>query len=329
MSLNKSDIFMIRYKDFKLIQPDSSQSIQIKNIIGEQGGSVFQELFLNKLASTNFNSRLFYLVDDINHISTFAPIHQFKGKNGLNRYLFRPFFDIPYAGFLGEKKVDMSKLKVGFFESYKYEEFPYYSLNASEEDNLQNGLTAILNLSPSIDEIFETEIHSKKRNMIRKALKEGVTIRKYSEEKGMHLLWSILEPMHEKLGFDSRMNFDYYNAIFEYYAKHNQAFILIAFKDDQPVSGVFILGNKNYMHYYKGASIFGSKNFGQNELLQFEAIKHSKLLNAKYYDLCNLNKNTLPGIYKFKTGICNHLVEYRKGGKNRIGFQLINRIKEF
>ena len=80
------------------------------------------------------------------------------------------------------------------------------------------------------------------------------------------------------------------------------------------------------MHYYKGAGLFDVKNEGQGELLQWEAIKISKSLGTKYYDLCNLDKDNLPSIYRFKTGISNTIYKYPKLTKNKLGYKVLNRL---
>lgn len=318
---------MIRYKDYRLVDPNPDQAKQIESLIQDENGSIFHDIFLNQHVSKSFNTELFYLVDDPNNIRNFSPVHQVKEKNGLKRYQFKPLFDIPYAGFLDKEEIDINEIKSGFFESFKYEGFPHYKPESSENIDDSRGLTAILDLSIEENDIFEKSIHSKKRNKIRKAIKEGITVKKFQNKEGMEVFWTLLKPLHEKLGFNSKLDFNYYNDIYTQYAKLDKAFILIAYKNDEAISGVFILGNQNYMHYYKGASAFGFRNEGQGELLQWEAIKQCKKRGVKYYDLCNLNKKKLPGIYSFKTGICNHLVDYPIHGKNNLGFKILNRIK--
>jgi hypothetical protein len=318
---------MIQYKNYSLIDPNPDQVKQIERLIDDKDGSVFHDVFLNKHVSNSFDTKFFYLVDDENNIKNFSPIHQVKENNGLIRYQFKPLFDIPYAGFLSHEKIDINEIKSGFFEAFKYEGFPYYKSESTGNISDSNGLTSILDLRPPEDEIFENSINSKKRNKIRRAVKEGITVREFKSKEGMEVFWSILKPLHDKLGFNPNLDFDYYNDIYAHYSMLDKAFILIAYKNEVAISGVLILGNQNYMHYYKGASVFGFKNEGQGELLQWEAIKHCKKLGVKYYDLCNLNKEKLPGIYSFKTGICNHLIEYPIKSNNNLGFKILNRLK--
>lgn len=316
---------MLRYKGFSLIKPNETQSEKISQIIDNFNGSIFHEVELNKIVQYNFNSDLFFLVDNPENIKCLAPVHISKNKLGLKRYLLSPMGDIPYAGFVGELRIDVKQLKVGLLESIKYTGFPYIQDTIHDDIVSEFGETNMVDLSLEEDEIFNSVIHSKRRNMIRKASKVGITIKTYFSQDGLKEFWPILEGLHKKLGYTS-LTFDYYNKLFQNYVEKKQAFVSIAFKDNTPISGILVLGNKNYMHYYKGASLFGIKNEGHGELLQWEAIKTCISLGVKYYDLCNLDKEKLPAIYRFKTGISQNIIKYRKHTLNNLGYKILNKI---
>ena len=160
--------------------------------------------------------------------------------------------------------------------------------------------------------------------MIRKALKSDIIVKIYHDSEGLDLFWPILDSLHKNLNLNY-LSLDYYQRILNTYKDNKQAFTILAFKDGKVISGVFIIGNKNYMHYYKGASLPGVKNEGQGELLQWEAIKYSKALGSKFYDLCNLDKEKLPTIYRFKTGISANIYYYPVFTKNKLGYKIIKR----
>ncbi len=316
---------MLKYKDFSLIKPTEIQSERISQVIEENNGSVFHEVELNKIVERHLNSELFYLVDNESNIMNLAPVHVTKEKFGARRFHFKPLYDIPYAGFVDDSQIDFNALSIGFFESINYCGYPR---NYQGQDNLKtlsSGETSIVDLALEEDEIFTTVIHSKRRNMIRKAGKSGITVKKFFSDEGLLHFWPILDELHKKLNF-TRLPKEYYAEMINTYGKKKQACILVAFKDEIPISGIFIIGNKNYMLYYKGASVFGVKNEGQGELLQWEAIKLSKSLNVKWYDLGNLQKELLPAIYKFKTGISNTIVQYPIYTNNALGYKIFNKI---
>jgi len=317
---------MLKYKDFSLIKPHGDQCLRISDIINEYNGSIFHELELNNIVQENFNSELYYLVDKPDKINCFTPVHIIKDKYGVKRYNCNPIGDIPYAGFTGNCLIDITKFSVGPFESIKYAGFPYMNdVIHKINDNLSFGETTMVDLSLDEDEIFNNVIHSKRRNMIRKAIKSEISIERFYTEDGFKDFWPILEELHKKLGY-SNYSYDYYNNILKNYGTKKRAYLLIAYKEERPISGVFIIGNKNYMHYYKGAGLFDIKNEGQGELLQWEAIKTSKSLGVKYYDLCNLDKDKLPSIYRFKTGISNNICRYPKFTMNKLGYKIMKRL---
>lgn len=319
---------MLKYKDYSFIKPEMRLNQRICEVINHTGGSIFHEVDLNKIVSGNFNSELYYLVDNIDHITCLSPVHITKNKLGLKKFNCNPLGDMPYAGFVGKGSIDINKLSVGYFESLNYSGFPYVKdLVHKVNDNFSVGESNMVDLSLDEDAIFNTIIHSKRRNMIRKANKSGLTTKAFYDKKGLDLFWPILDELHKKLGYIN-YTYDYYEQILNKYADKKQAFILIAYKEQKPISGIFILGNKNYMHYYKGAGVFGIKNEGQGELLQWEAIKISKKLGTKYYDLCNLDKDKLPAIYRFKTGISQDIYQYKKYSNSAMGYKIMNRINK-
>lgn len=314
---------MLRYKGYSLIKPNELQVQRIKTIIEKYNGSIFHEVELNKIVEKQFKSKLFYFVDDPDNINCFSPIHLVKDKFGIKRYNLMPLGDIPYAGFNGSGEIDINQISVGFFESFKYRGFPYINDSIHKFSITSLGETNMVDLSLNEDEIFNNVIHSKRRNMIRKANKSGILTKSFYTENGFEQFWPMLEELHKRLNYSS-YTIEFYNEIFNNYAKKKQAFILIAYKDENPISGIFVIGNGNYMHYYKGAGLLNVKNEGQGELLQWEAIRISKSLGVKYYDLCNLEKDKLPAIYRFKTGISRNIIKYPKYTENRIGYKVLN-----
>lgn len=318
---------MLRFKDFQLIQLDKSTEIQITDLIDKQNGSIFHEPLLNQIISEKFNSKLFYLVDQVNDINSASAVHVLINKLGGKYFNLSPLGDMPYSGFIGKDTVTMDQFKIGVNEAISYIGFPYERLKDNKYEDY--GETSMVDLTLAEDLIFSTFIHSKRRNMIRKAIKSGIVVREYNNQAGFDLIWPLIEKLHDRLKY-FHLTREYYQSIFNAYCFNHKATILIAFKEDIPISGVFILGNRNFMHYYKGATSLNIENQGQGELLQWEAIKLAKRLGARYYDLCNLNRDKLPDIYKFKTGISNQIWTYpilrKKKLIYKVGSKLIKKL---
>ncbi len=317
---------MLRYKNFSLIKPDQQQAAKILELIDSKNGSVFQEVALNKIVATQFDSELFYLVDSPANISNFSPVHLVKDAMGVKRYHFKPLYDIPYAGFLNDEKINFNDISIGLMESFTYSGLPNYYNKGSNSSITKKGETCIIDLNQDEDTIFETSIHSKRRNMIRKAIKSNITVQTFYDQKGLEFFWPMLESLHEKLGY-SHLTASYYTNLINEFGPQKKAFISVAFKDNTPISGIFVLGNRNTLLYYKGASAYGFKNEGQGELLQWEAIKTAKSLGTKIYDLGNLQKELLPAIYRFKTGISNRIIDYPVHANYGFGYKVITKVK--
>lgn len=315
---------MLRYKKYTLIKPDNQQRERIAKIIEDKNGSIFQEFDLNSIVQKHFNTDFYYLVDNPKRIENLSPIHVQKGRMGIKRYHFKPLYDIPYAGFIDDNNINLKEISVGLFESCAYYGLPSIKNTSSKKAEF-HGETSFIDLTLDEDQIFNEIIHSKRRNMIRKANKSGIDVRTYSNEKGLQYLWPILEELHSKLGYE-HLKKEYYADIINTLGLTKKAYILVAFKEEKPLSGVIILGNKNFMTYYKGASWFGIKNEGQGELLQWEAIKLSKSNNVSFYDLGNLDRENLPSIYKFKTGISNNIVNYPVYSIHSFGYKVIKKM---
>jgi len=315
---------MLKYKNFQLIKPDDVISEQINNLILKRDGSIFHETVLNQIIEKSFNSDFYYLVDNPDNIKNAAGVHITKNKLHLRRYNIKPLYDIPYAGFIGNDVIDFSLLNISCLESLNYAGFPY--TKKKDEININHfGETAIVDLNQSLQDIFNKSINYRRRRKIREAIKAGYTIKSYFTTEGLFILWPILKELHKKLKY-KKMSYDYYKEIFQYYSVKKQAFIIIAFKNHTPVSGIFIIGNVNYMHFFKGASLRNFQNEGQGELLQWEAIKISKNLGSHKYDLCNLNQRQLPELFQFKTGFSKNIFQYQKYTYNPICYKILNKI---
>lgn len=77
--------------------------------------------------------------------------------------------------------------------------------DSKEYDNLafSSHQTAVIDLSPDEDTIWKGVINSKRRNMIRKALKSGVKIRLCGPE-GFELYYPLMTDMHDKANLETK-----------------------------------------------------------------------------------------------------------------------------
>ena len=91
---------------------------------------------------------------------------------------------------------------------------------------------------------------------------------------------------------------------------------------------IIIAYDKNYSFYWLGNNNNNIPNLGQNELLQWEAIKKMKTAGCPYYDLCFIEKERLPHIYKFKKGFTKNEVSIPLIIVNPLLYKIVNKLNK-
>jgi hypothetical protein len=316
------------FHDLRTIDPSDIGDTFLEKFIEEYGGTVFHEKKVNELISKYYHTRFYYLVDDIYKPNILSPLH-IEQTSFKKRFHFKPLYDIPYGGFIGKYSYDLDKLQTGFFDSYTYAGIPEIVNNLiNDKSNTQNlswNETSMINLNDDLEVIFNQVIHSKRRNMIRKAEKSGIKVK--TAGSNSEVFFSFLQNLHRRLGYN-KLKLSFYEELLNYYLQINKAQIFVAYEEDKPLSGIMILGNKNFIHYYKGASSEDKKNEGQSELLQWEAIKWAKERSAKYYDLCVVDKKKLPELYRFKAGFTKDTFSFPVLTISGMGYKIVNKIQK-
>ncbi|OGU61911.1 MAG: hypothetical protein A2315_17125 [Ignavibacteria bacterium RIFOXYB2_FULL_35_12] len=316
----------IKIKKYLLVNVNIQEYL---TFILNNNGLVFHEPFFNEVVKTQFKLPFFYYAAYLeNELIGFCPVYQLSNKLILKTFELKPLYDVPYGGWIyNENLISHSelikKLPEGIFNKIVYYSKPIVNENISPEFTCHN--TVLIDLLENEANIWERSINSKRRNMIRKAWKNNIIVKKYIDLSGLTILWPILESIHKKLGYHVLNNIKYYQQLLNYYFTKKQAIVLIAFQNTVPISGIILIGNKNMMHYWKGASLFGHPKLGQGELLQWEAIKWAKSVGSRYYDLCVVEKENLPEIYNFKTGFSKHLIPYYLFSKSSLIFKILNK----
>jgi len=313
---------------------DNRERREIDKLIENNCGLIFHEIEFNKIVSESFNTELSYFIayNNFNKIIGICPLHTIKKGLVKLTYSNPTIFEVPYGGWVFDKSEVsiyelIKQMKIGFNES-----LIYWSNIQIEEDIYKDNIlkifphqTAIVDLSLEEDTIWKNIIHSKRRNMIRKALKSGINIKSYGVE-GFDLYYPLMIDMHNKIGLKSKPNNFYRNAL-DIYFKKKQTIIFLAEKDNETISGIILIGNKNVMHYWQGASKKGVPNLGQGELLQWEAIKWAKKSGSQYYDLCVVEPERLPYIARFKLSFSKNIVPFYHFSKKPITYRVLSRMQ--
>ena len=320
----------------KFTEVDNKEILEIDELIENNFGLIFHETQFNRIVSESFNTELSYFVayNNDNKIIGICPLHTIKKGLIKLTYSNPAIFEVPYGGWIFDKKQVKIQQLLKYTNPLYNESFTYWS-NIQIKEDIYKGFfgqitphqTAIVDLSLEEDTIWKNIIHSKRRNMIRKALKSEINIKSYSAE-GFELYYPLMTDMHNKSGLKSKPK-AYYRDIIDIYFKKKQAVILLAEKDNEVISGIILIGNKYIMHYWQGASKKGVPNLGQGELLQWEAIKWAKQIGCKYYDLCIVETERLPHIARFKLGFSKNIVPFYHLVKKLIIFRIMNRINKW
>jgi hypothetical protein len=320
----------MKFPNLQIIKPDGIDDAILDEIIDNHYGTVFHDKKLNELISKHYGTKFYYLVDDVAKPKILSPLHV-ERSIFKKRFSLWPSFDMPYAGFIGNYRYNLNQVNVQLCESFSYAGIPETDIIEARDNILAPRLvwqeTCMIDLADSIDSIFNRVINSKRRNMIRKSEKAGIIIEIYDIVEPTNDFFTLLNGLHKRLSYNI-LKPSYYVDLLRYYIPKNKAKLLVAYKDGIPLSGVMLIGNINFMHYYKGCSAQNVKNEGQGELLQWEAIKWAKSIGTKYYDLCGLNKEMLPNLYLFKTGFSSKIFYYPVSSKSGLVYKIINKLNK-
>jgi hypothetical protein len=303
--------------------------LQINKIISEHKYStIFHEPEWNIIVSKYFKTDFFYwLVMDKNRVLGICPIHKIKN------YLYSAprSSQVIYGGWLFTEETnqvqELSFSKVMGIKSLTYWTAPDYTKRFFDKDFNKTFSTLLIDLDNELDNIWRYSINSKRRNMIRKALKNNIKV-KLLDYRGMKEYYKMMIETNKRVGLKMNPK-EFYIEILKKYFKSNKAVCMIAFKNGVSLSGVIIVRNRIFSVYWHGAGPQNRCNLGQSELLQWEAIKWSKSNGSKFYDLCYVDKKKQPHIDRFKYGFSQWEVPFYLFSKKPITFKIVNRIKKW
>lgn len=172
----------------------------------------------------------------------------------------------------------------------------------------KNRLTTFINLNRPIDEIWKTDISSKNRNVIRKALNSGL---KVSIDKNISKFKDIYFLTMKRLN----ANKDYYfsDEYFEKLSKLDIVCISIQ-KDDLTIASAIFLKHKNFFHYHLSGSLSKYLKYAPNNLLLWSAIKYANEHGfSKFHFGGGLSSDTRDKLFKFKKSFCSNTADFYIG----------------
>lgn len=256
-----------------------------------------------------------------------CPVHEVAHKKFLKQKLSGQIYMIPNGGWIFSTPTNINKnfFPTGWFKSFQTFSLPSLpEFNGHFNFNTEEKQTLIIDLAQNLDNIWETSINSKRRNMIRKAQKEGIKIESLSMKEGIEAFYPLYyesairytkEPL--KQSFFRELILGSPNISLDIWA---------AYQDNIQLANIGIISDKNYSIYWLGNNSHEVKNFGQGDLLQWHAIKEMQAKKCRYYDLCYIEPERLPRIYKFKKGFSHKVHQVKLYHKKPFTFKLANKI---
>lgn len=180
---------------------------------------------------------------------------------------------------------------------------------------LDDRFTVSIDLVPQEEEIWNNQITSKNRNMIRKAEKSGLKFE--IDEDFSHLadFKLLYNKTMEYLGAETFYFFDdkYYDE-FKKNLSNNSFLGLVRKNDGEIVSAAIFMYNGYYGHYHLAGSNRDFSSLGMNNLMLWEAAKEFKRRNIKEFHLGGgTDGREENSLFKFKKSFSNHLKQFSIG----------------
>jgi lipid II:glycine glycyltransferase (peptidoglycan interpeptide bridge formation enzyme) len=178
---------------------------------------------------------------------------------------------------------------------------------------VQPARTILLDLTPDEENLL-AGMKEKWRYNIRLAARKGVQVRAARTLEDVHAWYSLLQTTGRRDAFDIH-NFDYYKHIWQLFAPHNHARLLLAEYEERPLAGIFVGCLGQQAIYLYGASGNEYRNLMPNYLLQWEAIRWAKSQGANSYDFWGIPETddageVMAGVYRFKSGWGGRVVRF-------------------
>lgn len=155
-------------------------------------------------------------------------------------------------------------------------------------------------LSKSSEEVFNRLSKSRVQRHIRRAEKEGVKIVHTTTWNDMHIFYDLLLQTRRRLGVPIQP-FKFFRLLWERLIHADMGFILLAFKDQQPLAGALFLHTQQTLTYKYGASDASSWRYRPNHLLFWHALRWGCENDFQLFDWGRTDLTDI-GLREFKQG---------------------------
>lgn len=189
-----------------------------------------------------------------------------------------------------------------------------YGIGANKSFKMLYDETYIIDLTLSEDQLF-MNLHKKLRNEIKKGIKNGTKVIKSNTSDGLDMFYELHKKTFDRSKYKA-LDKSFFDSVYCEYIKSGRGDILLAFSENELISGAIIIESSNTSLYMWGAST-GDREYNKYEgqkVLLWNAILKSKQNGKLYFDLGGVTSNAekgskREGIYTFKKKFGG---EYRK-----------------
>ncbi len=149
---------------------------------------------------------------------------------------------------------------------------------------IPNPSTITLDISPEIDKVM-TDLPQKGRHAIRRAERDGVTVKQVSSsDENCQIMFRLLsETASGQFGIRS---YEYYRTFWQRFESAKLGQLFFAYFEGQIVAGAYAMTLGHKSTYKDGASVRERTAYGASHLLQWEVIKWAKTRGVTLHDFC-------------------------------------------
>ena len=180
-----------------------------------------------------------------------------------------------------------------------------------------NYSTVYVDLSPSLDEIL-TNLNQKGRHAIRRAERDGVTVKKVlASDENCKIMYDLFLETAHGAGFAIRQP-EYYKAFYKAYEDQKRGQLFFAYFEGKVVAGAYAMVQGPKSMYKDGASVRERTAYGASHLLQWHVIEWAKEHGSLQHDLAGVppikdikdSNHPFSGLARFKTSFNKEVTQY-------------------
>jgi Uncharacterized protein involved in methicillin resistance len=181
---------------------------------------------------------------------------------------------------------------------------------------IPNPSTITIDISPSLEEVL-TSLPQKGRHAVRRAERDGVTVKKVEvSEENAKLMYKLLaETAEGQFGIRS---YNYYKTFWQTFEEAGLGQLFFAYFEGKVVAGAYAMVFGTKSTYKDGASIRKRTAYGASHLLQWNVIEWAKSQGALIHDFCGsppsneIGNAQHPhyGVGLFKLSFSKNVVDY-------------------